>query len=410
MLTINTVNYNKSSLFGKSTQIKYYKTYFNSVNFSGNDGEDKPNTHENKAIDGLKNKIDQAKEKWQTIKSSFGLNFCEENNKLILEGRELEASILNNKVYLYDLDSIFNDALRLRDEFDPDKKYKVNGSDRAVLLKHINDMNEMNARGEGFKKIGGYQKEKDFLTAKFAVQTMGLAKTSIGDQIKIPNALLFYGPTGVGKTTFAKALAVQSLSFCEEVIPDSLASPEEIIEEIKNIAEKAKENYLNSGKEKKRTIIVVNEAQDVAKAKGFESLLANCSDKYKCTLFLTGNYPDKIGDNILKSISEEYIIPIAPPGEENTREVINKVLAKKNIDDIDKLEQRFLRTDKGIYSNTDIVTILVDTTTGKTDVKSSEIIHYIDNSGYGNPSISFAFMKTFENQKLKIAKLFKNIR
>ncbi len=239
-------------------------------------------------------------------------------------------------------------------------KPEKRSDDEKVIEAFFKGMMDLIKSNKGFNRISGYDAIKSELETSFILKTVLREKTSLGADV--PNAYLFFGPTGCGKTTFALALAEQSLCNIEFVIPDS-REPEEIMEEIIQKAKKAKDNYEKNDSHQ-RTIILINEFdtiayQDSSITQQLVDFIRTCADKYKCTLFLTTNYPLDIDEQILS----EEIIPtkIAVPSAdyETANRIITDYLAKKNkpIITTDKILNK-LFSQKAQYSNRDIIDIL----------------------------------------------------
>ena len=60
------------------------------------------------------------------------------------------------------------------------------------------------SKHKGFDSIAGYEKEKFILTDSF-INLLPLE--AAGQDVEFPNSILFFGPIGNGKTSFAKAFA-----------------------------------------------------------------------------------------------------------------------------------------------------------------------------------------------------------
>ncbi len=193
------------------------------------------------------------------------------------------------------------------------------------VLKFIQAMTRLK-KDEGFGRIVGttYNGIKKELIDKFVLQTVGKAK--ISQDVKVPNALFFYGPPGTGKTTFAKSLAEQSCSHID-LVDAGRVSPEEALAQIKEKALTAKANYEKSGADKKRTFIVINEADSVAlrgsdTSYDFIRFLQDCSEKYKCTLFLTTNAPLDIDPEILSDKVTPIKVALIPADKQTAISVL----------------------------------------------------------------------------------------
>src|SRR5699024_7380351 len=132
--------------------------------------------------------------------------------------------------------------------------------DERNLLNYLIGLQNI-GKNKGFNRIVGYDNVKDMLTSEFIVKTMAKARTS--QKTDVPNAFLFFGPRGCSKTTFALALAEQTLSFVDTVDLTNLSDKEAMCT-ILDKAQTARQYYIKSGDEKKRTILIVNEFDSIA--------------------------------------------------------------------------------------------------------------------------------------------------
>lgn len=239
--------------------------------------------------------------------------------------------------------------------------------------KWIDDMDKLAKENKGLKKVYGYKEIRDFLTNKFVLEDMMLDKVT-GGKGKVPNALLVYGLPNNGKSLFAKALAEQSLSKLEEVTIGKLGkearekgiSKERLaMDRIKEYGEISLRNFQDN--DNQRTIILVNEAEYISKPSSpvyeeFSEFIKTCSEKYKCTLFLTTNHPTDFAKNVLSQAP--YKIGIAPADRKTCKEIIHSVLnpiGKMPIEGSDILVDSFFKTPNKFYSNANIIDIINNT-------------------------------------------------
>lgn len=194
--------------------------------------------------------------------------------------------------------------------------------------------------GKGWNKMAGFESVKKQLEEYF-INNLALQKG--GHNPPFPNSILFYGPKGTGKTRFAEAFAEQSK--CNFVPIDMMQDDEDILDELKAAGKKAKKLYEASGDKKTRTIILLDEIDSIAKlsesekkemkkeGSGFydetnagmlKKFLSNCAEKYKCTVFMTTNYPLNIDSDLL---SDENTIPyqvyLAAPEKEDAASIFD---------------------------------------------------------------------------------------
>lgn len=226
-------------------------------------------------------------------------------------------------------------------------------NDQGIVIKFINGMKNLGVN-EGFNRISGYLKIKEELTKNFINKSIIMSKTS--QNTPVPNAVLFYGPNGNGKTVFAKALAEQSLSNYE-IIDCGDKSADETYNLLLKKLEQAQEAFRKSQDKQTRTIIILNESETILNPKSsvfdkIKKILPSISEKYNSTLFLTSNFPEFIERSILKSDITPIKVAIEPANYETARELIHKTIASmtKELVDVDEITQYFFK-DENYYSN-----------------------------------------------------------
>lgn len=183
---------------------------------------------------------------------------------------------------------------------------------RAASMKH-----------KGFDRLAGYEEEKNILYKYFIKE---VRKKRAGEEANIPSSMLFFGPRGMGKTKFYKALAEESE--CNEKdlwIHSNSNNYSRILEELYKKAEEAKSHYEQTGN---RSIIFIDEITHLADndstiLKDLSEFLRTCSEKYHCTVFAATNYPEKIA---LPMEESQGLFPIRvlidPPTQKNKMEII----------------------------------------------------------------------------------------
>lgn len=256
---------------------------------------------------------------------------------------------------------------------------------------------------KGFDGVVGYDDIKEKLNTDFVMKVMGRARTS--QKVDVPNAFLLYGPTGCGKTLFATALAEQSLSYVQNIDAEGI-EPEEFIEVLKNVAQEAENKYIESQDEKKRTILVVNEFDVIANKFSpiideLVDFMKDCSEKYKCTLFLTSNYPCDIDERILDRKITSKKIAISPSDYETARGIIKQQNAKSKIKlqdiEIDVLCDFLFSNPNLLYSNADFINIF---NVANSCYETPDLKAYLDvakNQAF--PTVSKNVLRKFEKEK-----------
>ena len=207
---------------------------------------------------------------------------------------------------------------------------------------------------KGFNRIAGYQDIKDTLMRNFIIKSVMMSKTS--QNASVPNAVLFYGPTGNGKTTFAKALAEQSLSEFN-IIDCGQQTPQETNKLLNMYLDNAKKTFQASGDEKTRTIVVLNEAETVLNEKSpvyneIAKKIPTISKDYATTLFLTSNFPRFINKELFKQDLTPLKIGIKPADFSTAKDLIKQTIENlnKKFKDFDELTKLFFKEDN-LYSN-----------------------------------------------------------
>lgn len=243
--------------------------------------------------------------------------------------------------------------------------------DYEIISEYIKALMNM-PPNKGFNRIVGYNNIKNALTNNFIMGKILKSKLSSGNDVIVPDIMVFYGPTGCGKTTFAKALAEESQSNIFPVIDLSEKDNDKAFDEIKKDAIKAQEIYKNNNKQ--RSIIVVNEAEvlfdDINNPKIHEliNFCNDCSERYKCTLFLTTNYPKYITKGIFKNNNIKTLtIGLEAPNREISKGVFVKALNDYQLDkkltdnEINDIILKLFAHNNERYSSSNIISIVEST-------------------------------------------------
>lgn len=287
---------------------------------------------------------------------------------------------------------------------------------------------------KGFSQIGGYENIKHKLQIGF-IDKLDDEKAGKYLSEPIPNAIMFYGPTGCGKTTFVNALAQEtdcnvitiqcrgSQSEKEKQLYNKLEGYTKTDEfgddvEVPGILEKAQKNFL---KTQKRTIVIIDEfdrffGNGVSNkfVNAMKGILESCSEDNHVTFLLTTNRPQKIPYELRNSHRISPIIPMEPPSKIDTVAVIEHYLEGCETDDIDYnkiLDELFKYAPDEIYSNTHLKTICeiaTDEIKPEHSPLSTEMMLEAINQ-YNNSTedhnllrITKDYLKQFENDKANI--------
>lgn len=287
---------------------------------------------------------------------------------------------------------------------------------------------------KGFSQIAGYINEKNKLQENF-LDLIDDEKAGKYLTKSIPNAILFYGPTGCGKTTFVKALAEEADCNFEIVqcrgpqkgkeqqlydiligYTDSDDHGNEI--EISGLLDKAQNEFLKTGN---RTIILIDEfdrffGKDVSNKfiRTMKGILETCSEDNHVTFFLTTNKPQKIPYELRNAHRIEPSYPIDPPNKTNTVAVIEHYLQGCDTEDLDYnviLNELFKFAPDEIYSNTHLKTICeiaadeikTDNTPLTTDMFLQAIKQYNDsNTDHNLLRITKEYLKQYEDDRANL--------
>lgn len=183
----------------------------------------------------------------------------------------------------------------------------------------------------GFDAIAGYDAEKFILTSSFIDL---VEEERSGLIVNVPNGILFFGPIGNGKTSFAKAFANSAgCEFCKAK-PNSSARTkkereESFYKDLLKKAETAQEHFMSTGQ---RTIILADEFDRYAKdnssiAGKLKKFLSECSEQYHCTVFATTNNPLDIALEVRSEERMPIKVCIDPPDKVNAALVFNHYLS-----------------------------------------------------------------------------------
>ena len=251
-----------------------------------------------------------------------------------------------------------------------------------IIANFLQQMEQME-QNRGFNRIVGYDEVKNNLKNKFIFDS--ILKDKISDDTRVPDALLFFGPAGNGKTTFAIALAEQAL-MTPYIVNAANTSEEEAMNMIENYANQSKKIYETS-KDKKHSIIIVDEAdtllyKDSPVVERFKNLIKNCAEEYNCTLFLTTNHPLFIDKEVLSKEIMPFKVPIAPPDRDAVKSIIDKKLNEVSCTqevDTNKIVDELFKNPEKIYSNANIVKLIQSTLKENEAPTTKDFIRTINN-------------------------------
>ena len=190
------------------------------------------------------------------------------------------------------------------------------------------------AKGElanikGFESIAGYEQEKQVLDKYFIEE---LDKERAGEEnYSIPNSILFFGPKGNGKTTFAQAFVVQAGCKYSPVRAFALKKSqlyEKFMDKLIHAAQEAEEEYKKTGI---WTVIFVDEFTKIADNESLilpqiRDFMKDCAQKYHTILFATTNFPERIALDMDDDEVFPYRVALDPPDIGNKIKVLKHYL------------------------------------------------------------------------------------
>lgn len=380
---INSVNFKGIIDFTKDTIDKFKDAGSNTISAVQqlfNKDKDKLTTKEVNFLTKYSTKEKEIEAKYQKkiddIKDGFWdnfFNFSEKKRKTIKEKMEAHMRGVNDmraafeeeeKEHLELIKQYQNLAQNLN--LSKDVIAAITKDEQASIKRQaINNRKKSFANDYGLKKIAGYTDEIDLLSLTFI---KNVDDEKAGKFLKEPiiNSMLFYGPTGCGKTTFAKALAEEADCNFREIKIRGLSqrSKEEAFkQEYEEIAEEAQENF---EKDNIRTIVLIDEADRFFNEKTSSSfinymkdLMETCSQEDHVTLFLTTNDPLKFPYELRSPIRIGLLVNLDPPNEENTIKVLQHYFRDVNAENIDyiRVYDKIKEISPDVYSNTHLKSI-----------------------------------------------------
>lgn len=238
----------------------------------------------------------------------------------------------------------------------------------------------VNQSGGINQRIAGYVDVKDRIRKDF---TTPLINSRENPSVSLPNAVVLYGATGVGKTEMLRGIE-QECKNVAEVVHFPMDTPlKKFPDTVKALLEQARNRYI---RENKRTILLIDEAEKYMcmsrtkadrLASGFEaddfdvlarygdddadnitflkSLLDRISEtpnlndgqrtKSATTLFITTNYPHLIDQDLMRRKGKFTPIAVHPAKDVNLEEVIKHYFKQSS----DLLEQIKLLAPQGNF-------------------------------------------------------------
>lgn len=261
---------------------------------------------------------------------SFTTNMAYNSNEAAIlladTWRKKNLLILKNarKKLNKDKDEIKKHSEILRKNMTPEMLEEINATNKEIMVKFHENLRQNTRANFAMNQIAGYDVIKYFLNANY----IQLIKDKNFDSL--PNTMLFYGPSGMGKSLSAKAVAQAAGVSCQ--CKSNMRSDEDVMKYIESKLE-------NASKGERHTIIQLDEFDDTfyenpEYLKKFIDIINDCAKKYKTTFILTTNDPLCIHPDILKSINLKFAFH--PPEDDDIKEIIKFYI--NNNDVIKKLD------------------------------------------------------------------------
>lgn len=268
--------------------------------------------------------------------------------------QDVEIFVRAKEAHLQDLKQLLESTKEYNAALDEINRLKEEAQITASTLKLVKQQQAAN-ENSGFSRLAGYEPEKMTLQ-KYLITP--IFEEQSGKPIQLPNAILFFGPTGVGKTTFAKALAQEIKEGQQPVEIDMTNNLDEVMEEIEVEARRSRKCYKQTGE---RTLILLDEVEAIAYDGSevldeFKAKLTRAFREDKCMYIMTSNNPNLISRDILTPDRTSLIVSIDPPDCENAKAVSEFYFKNLNISDLDydKIAREFTGRADGAYSNSGI--------------------------------------------------------
>ncbi|CDE59826.1 aGAP009625-PA [Fusobacterium sp. CAG:439] len=273
----------------------------------------------------------------------------------------------------------------------PEQKKELDNELNKIVLKTKEDLINKTKSNHALGRIAGYAGTKALLN------TVYIAPVKNKDENVVPNLLLFYGPSGLGKTAIGAAIAEDAgTKFKNKTI--GMGNEKKTLEWLKKRLEEGEENY---NANKRFSIIQLNEFDDFLNdtpdlLDDFLQLVDNSAKKYHTTIFLTTNNPLLINKKILDKV--ELTIPMGVASKSDIREIVQYYVNNREIDgyNLDEITDEFENVKPDyMYSNAQIENI-IEKKLPKNQCNQNDFINTIRSV---KPCITKEINEKFENEQ-----------
>ncbi len=282
-------------------------------------------------------------------------------------------------------------AAYINSKLTPEQKKELDNELNKIVLKTKEDLINKTKSNHALGRIAGYAGTKSLLN------TVYITPVKNKDENAVPNLLLFYGPSGLGKTAIGSAIAEDAgTKFKNKTI--GMGNEKKTLEWLKKRLEEGEENYNTN---KRFSIIQLNEFDDFLNdtpdlLDEFLQLVDNSAKKYHTTIFLTTNNPLLINRKILNKV--ELTIPMGVASKSDIREIVQYYVNNREIDgyNLDEITDEFEHVKPDyMYSNAQIENI-IEKKLPKNQCNQNDFINTIRSV---KPCITKEINEKFENEQ-----------
>lgn len=245
-------------------------------------------------------------------------------------------------------------AAYINSKLTTEQKKELDNELNQIVLKTKEDLINKTKSNHALGRIAGYERTKALLN------TVYITPVKNKDENVVPNLLLFYGPSGLGKTAIGSAIAEDAgTKFKNKTI--GMGNEKKTLEWLKKRLEEGEENYNIN---KRFSIIQLNEFDDFLNdtpdlLDEFLQLVNKSAKKYHTTIFLTTNNPLLINKKILNKV--ELTIPMSVASKNDIRDIVQYYVNNREIDgyNLDEITEEFENVKPDyMYSNAQIENII----------------------------------------------------